>query len=104
MDDGHKVKNTANKTTIAIRSIPAQHRFILTGTPVQNNLRVRAYNFYTYCHFNVRVRVEMNCLFYNLKEMWALFDFVCQGELLGTSKSFKQQYEKPIVRVSLCWD
>ena len=32
--------------------------------------------------------------------MWALFDFVCQGQLLGTSKSFKQEYENPIVRVS----
>ena len=32
--------------------------------------------------------------------MWALFDFVCEGRLLGTSRTFKQQYEDPIVRVS----
>ncbi len=37
-----------------------------------------------------------------LQEMWALFDFVCQGQLLGTSRSFKQEYENPIVRVSFC--
>ena len=70
LDEGHKVKNTSNKTTIAIRAIPAKNHFILTGTPIQNNLR----------------------------EMWALFDYVCQGQLLGTSKSFKQEYENPIVR------
>ncbi|XP_028400404.1 DNA excision repair protein ERCC-6-like [Dendronephthya gigantea] len=70
LDEGHKIKNTANKTTIAIRAIPAANHFILTGTPVQNNL----------------------------KEMWALFDFVCQGQLLGTSRSFKKEYEQPIVR------
>ena len=32
--------------------------------------------------------------------MWALFDFACEGKLLGTSRTFKQQYENPIVRVS----
>ncbi|CAB4043227.1 DNA excision repair ERCC-6-like, partial [Paramuricea clavata] len=39
LDEGHKIKNTANKTTIAIRAIPANNHFILTGTPIQNNLR-----------------------------------------------------------------
>ena len=32
--------------------------------------------------------------------MWALFDFACEGKLLGTSRTFKQEYENPIVRVS----
>ena len=33
--------------------------------------------------------------------MWALFDFACEGKLLGTSRTFKKEYEDPIVRVSL---
>ncbi|XP_027044335.1 DNA excision repair protein ERCC-6-like, partial [Pocillopora damicornis] len=31
-------------------------------------------------------------------EMWALFDFACEGKLLGTSRTFKKEYEDPIVR------
>uniref|UniRef100_A0A3Q4GTZ2 Excision repair cross-complementation group 6-like n=1 Tax=Neolamprologus brichardi TaxID=32507 RepID=A0A3Q4GTZ2_NEOBR len=46
------------------------NRVLLTGTPVQNNLR----------------------------EMWALFDFACQGTLLGMAKTFKAEYENPITR------
>ncbi|KAE8292563.1 DNA excision repair protein ERCC-6-like [Larimichthys crocea] len=30
--------------------------------------------------------------------MWALFDFACQGTLLGTAKTFKAEYENPITR------
>lgn len=70
LDEGHKIKNTATKTAKNLRLIPAKHHFILTGTPVQNNLR----------------------------EMWALFDFACEGKLLGTSRTFKKEYEDPIVR------
>ncbi|XP_078692407.1 DNA excision repair protein ERCC-6-like [Branchiostoma floridae x Branchiostoma belcheri] len=69
LDEGHKIKNPT-KTTKACHAIPARNRFILTGTPIQNNLR----------------------------EMWALFDFVSQGTLLGTAKTFKMEYENPITR------
>lgn len=40
LDEGHKIKNTATKTSKNLRAIPAKYHFILTGTPVQNNLRV----------------------------------------------------------------
>ncbi|XP_009966520.3 DNA excision repair protein ERCC-6-like [Tyto alba] len=30
--------------------------------------------------------------------MWSLFDFACQGTLLGTAKTFKMEYENPITR------
>uniref|UniRef100_A0A8C0ARC7 ERCC excision repair 6 like, spindle assembly checkpoint helicase n=2 Tax=Buteo TaxID=30396 RepID=A0A8C0ARC7_9AVES len=30
--------------------------------------------------------------------MWSLFDFACQGSLLGTAKTFKMEYENPITR------
>ncbi|KAK0138827.1 DNA excision repair protein ERCC-6-like [Merluccius polli] len=70
LDEAHKIKTTSTKTAKSAHAIPAQNRLLLTGTPVQNNLR----------------------------EMWALFDFACQGALLGTSKTFKSEYENPITR------
>ncbi|XP_051974251.1 DNA excision repair protein ERCC-6-like [Xyrauchen texanus] len=70
LDEAHKIKTSSTKTAKSAHAIPAKNRMLLTGTPVQNNLR----------------------------EMWALFDFACQGSLLGTSKTFKTEYENPITR------
>ncbi|KAL4223042.1 DNA excision repair protein ERCC-6-like [Mactra antiquata] len=69
LDEGHKIKNPT-KTSKGVHAIPARNRIILTGTPVQNNL----------------------------KELWSLFDFVHQGTLLGNQKTFKMAYENPITR------
>uniref|UniRef100_A0A3P8U357 Excision repair cross-complementation group 6-like n=1 Tax=Amphiprion percula TaxID=161767 RepID=A0A3P8U357_AMPPE len=70
LDEAHKIKNTGTKTAKSVYAIRSKNRVLLTGTPVQNNLR----------------------------EMWALFDFACQGALLGTAKTFKAEYENPITR------
>ncbi|XP_021403465.2 DNA excision repair protein ERCC-6-like [Lonchura striata] len=70
LDEAHKIKCPSNKTTKCVYAIPAHYRILLTGTPVQNNLR----------------------------ELWSLFDFACQGSLLGTAKTFKMEYENPITR------
>ncbi|XP_041069628.1 DNA excision repair protein ERCC-6-like [Carcharodon carcharias] len=70
LDEAHKVKSKSTKTTKCASAIPAKHRVLLTGTPVQNNLQ----------------------------ELWAMFDFACQGSLLGTAKTFKMEYENPITR------
>lgn len=70
LDEGHKIKTSSTKTAKSAHAIPAHFRMVLTGTPVQNNL----------------------------KEIWALFDFVCEGSLLGTSKTFKMEYENPITK------
>uniref|UniRef100_A0A4W6DWU8 DNA excision repair protein ERCC-6-like n=1 Tax=Lates calcarifer TaxID=8187 RepID=A0A4W6DWU8_LATCA len=70
LDEAHKIKTTTTKTAKSAYAIPSKNRVLLTGTPVQNNL----------------------------KEMWALFDFACQGTLLGTAKTFKTEYENPITR------
>uniref|UniRef100_A0A8C4QY12 Helicase ATP-binding domain-containing protein n=1 Tax=Eptatretus burgeri TaxID=7764 RepID=A0A8C4QY12_EPTBU len=70
LDEGHKIKNSSSKTAKAVRAIPSKFRIALTGTPIQNNLQ----------------------------EMWALVDFVCQGSLLGTLKTFKMEYDDPISR------
>ncbi|XP_060593445.1 DNA excision repair protein ERCC-6-like, partial [Ruditapes philippinarum] len=69
LDEGHKIKNPT-KTSKGVHAIPAHNRIILTGTPVQNNL----------------------------KELWSLFDFVHQGSLLGLQKTFKMEFENPITR------
>ncbi|CAI5682581.1 DNA excision repair protein ERCC-6-like isoform X1 [Oreochromis niloticus] len=70
LDEAHKIKSTTTKTAKSAYAIPSKNRVLLTGTPVQNNLR----------------------------EMWALFDFACQGTLLGTAKTFKAEYENSITR------
>ncbi|XP_062997774.1 DNA excision repair protein ERCC-6-like [Elgaria multicarinata webbii] len=70
LDEAHKIKTPSAKTTKSVHAIPSRNRILLTGTPVQNNL----------------------------KELWALFDFACQGSLLGTMKTFKMEYENPITR------
>jgi len=58
-DEAQSIKNPGTKQTLAIKKIPSQVRFILTGTPVENRLL----------------------------DLWSLFDFVAPG-LLGTSKAF----------------
>uniref|UniRef100_A0A8C5E8C9 DNA excision repair protein ERCC-6-like n=1 Tax=Gouania willdenowi TaxID=441366 RepID=A0A8C5E8C9_GOUWI len=70
LDEAHKIKTSTTKTAKSASAIPSQHRVLLTGTPVQNNLQ----------------------------ELWALFNFACQGTLLGTAKTFKAEYENPITR------
>ncbi|XP_067932031.1 DNA excision repair protein ERCC-6-like isoform X3 [Watersipora subatra] len=69
LDEGHKIKNPT-KTSKGVHLIAAKHRIILTGTPIQNNL----------------------------KEMWALFDWTHHGMLLGTARTFQMEYNKPITR------
>lgn len=39
LDEAHKIKNPT-KTTRSLHEIPARVRLCITGTPVQNNLRV----------------------------------------------------------------
>ena len=72
LDEGHLIKNPSCQVSKILRDIPAEHRIILSGTPVQNNLR----------------------------EFWTLFDFISQGVLFGTSREFKEQFENDIVKVS----
>ncbi|EKX50291.1 hypothetical protein GUITHDRAFT_46943, partial [Guillardia theta CCMP2712] len=66
-DEGHKLKNPSIQTSKKLRTIPADHRLLLTGTPVQNNL----------------------------DELWALLDFAVPG-LLPPQQEFKAHYSRPI--------
>lgn len=38
LDEGHKVKNHKSAVSASLQNISAQHRLLLTGTPLQNNL------------------------------------------------------------------
>ncbi|KAL1131031.1 hypothetical protein AAG570_012268 [Ranatra chinensis] len=68
LDEGHIIKNGKTKVSIAIKQLNANHRLILSGTPIQNNVL----------------------------ELWSLFDFLMPG-FLGTEKQFNARYSKPIL-------
>lgn len=38
LDEGHRIKNKATHVSSALQALSAEHRLILTGTPLQNNL------------------------------------------------------------------
>ncbi|KAK4264709.1 hypothetical protein QN277_025847 [Acacia crassicarpa] len=69
LDEGHLIKNPSTQRAKSLLEIPSAHRIIISGTPLQNNL----------------------------KELWALFNFCCP-ELLGDKKWFKENYESAILR------
>ncbi|MCJ1313225.1 TATA-binding protein-associated factor mot1 [Agyrium rufum] len=67
LDEGHLIKNPRTKTTIAVKRVSSNHRLILSGTPIQNNVL----------------------------ELWSLFDFLMPG-FLGSEKLFQDRFSKPI--------
>ncbi|NXV91189.1 RA54B protein, partial [Calonectris borealis] len=68
-DEGHRLKNSSIKTTMALTSLSCERRIILTGTPIQNDLQ----------------------------EFYALIEFVNPG-ILGSLSTYRKIYEEPIVR------
>lgn len=68
LDEGHIIKNGKTKSSKAIKTLKANHRLILSGTPIQNNVL----------------------------ELWSLFDFLMPG-FLGTEKQFMMRYSRPIL-------
>ncbi|XP_050515682.1 TATA-binding protein-associated factor 172 isoform X1 [Diabrotica virgifera virgifera] len=68
LDEGHVIKNGKTRTSVAIKALVANHRLILSGTPIQNNVL----------------------------ELWSLFDFLMPG-FLGTEKQFTARYSRPIL-------
>jgi SNF2 family DNA or RNA helicase len=73
LDEGHKIKDPSKKTSKAIMNIAGKMKVVLTGTPIMNNLG----------------------------ELWALFNYCCDSQLLGDRKIFKQNFEDVIVRVRI---
>lgn len=68
LDEAQYIKNHATKLAKAVKRVPADHRFALTGTPIENRL----------------------------SELWSIFDFLMPG-LLGTYAKFREKYEQPIM-------
>ncbi|WVQ99889.1 hypothetical protein IAU59_007032 [Kwoniella sp. CBS 9459] len=68
LDEGHIIKNAKTKLSVAVKQIQAQHRLLLSGTPIQNNVL----------------------------ELWSLFDFLMPG-FLGNERVFNERFSKPIL-------
>lgn len=67
LDEGHKIRNPDAAVTAACKQLPAFHRLILSGTPIQNSL----------------------------VELWCLFDFIYPGKL-GNRNVFEDEFAYPI--------
>lgn len=67
LDEGHKIRNPNSEVSLYCKQVKTPHRIILSGTPIQNNL----------------------------KELWSLFDFVFPARL-GTLPVFENQFAIPI--------
>eukprot|EP00835_Amoeboradix_gromovi_P000193 NODE_7_length_48057_cov_0.322240.p1 type:complete len:1447 gc:universal NODE_7_length_48057_cov_0.322240:40324-44664(+) len=63
LDEGHVIRNSKTKITKACKLIKANHRLILSGTPIQNQIQ----------------------------ELWSLFDFLMPG-FLGSEAQFNSRY------------
>ncbi|XP_011875667.1 PREDICTED: DNA repair and recombination protein RAD54B-like isoform X3 [Vollenhovia emeryi] len=67
-DEGHRLKNSNVKAAKLLHGMDCRKRIILTGTPIQNDL----------------------------KEFYTLIDFINPG-ILGTPTEYKHYYEEPVV-------
>ena len=73
-DEAQYIKNNNTQNARAIKSIRADTKYALTGTPIENSL----------------------------SELWSIFDFIMPGYLYSYKK-FKEIYEMPIVRDENNW-
>ncbi|XP_054156083.1 DNA excision repair protein ERCC-6-like [Oppia nitens] len=67
LDEGHKIRNPLAQVTHTCKLFTTPHRLILSGSPIQNNLR----------------------------ELWSLFDFIYPGKL-GSLQVFTEHFSIPI--------
>ena len=69
LDEAQQIKNSAARTTQNVRSIPAERRIAMTGTPVENRL----------------------------SELWSIMEFLNPG-ILGSERGFRERFADPIER------
>jgi SNF2 family DNA or RNA helicase len=67
LDEAQHIKNEGSLGAKVVKQLIADHRFAVTGTPIENNLG----------------------------ELWSIFDFILPKHL-GSRSYFKQAFEKPI--------
>ncbi len=69
IDEAQFIKNDSSLNAKSVKRLRADHRFALTGTPIENSL----------------------------SELWSIFDFI-MPEYLGSHTKFVEFYEKPIMK------
>ncbi|MCH5267448.1 MAG: SNF2 helicase associated domain-containing protein [Lachnospiraceae bacterium] len=69
IDEAQFIKNPSSLGAKAVKTVTANHRFALTGTPIENTL----------------------------SELWSVFDFMMPG-FLRKYRNFSEEYEKPILK------
>jgi len=69
LDEAQHIKNPETQNAQAAFRLRTRHRFVLTGTPMENSLR----------------------------DLWSLMNFVVPG-YLGTRSDFRERYEKPLTK------
>ncbi|MEO6035570.1 MAG: DEAD/DEAH box helicase, partial [Verrucomicrobiota bacterium] len=69
LDEAQHIKNRQTQNAQAVKAIRAQHRLVLTGTPLENSVL----------------------------DLWSIFDFLMPG-YLGSAQDFRERYEIPISR------
>lgn len=67
LDEAQHIKNRSSLNAQSAKSLKADHRLVLTGTPLENSLL----------------------------DLWSIFDFLMPG-YLGTATDFRERYEIPI--------
>lgn len=63
IDEAHRIKNELSKLSVVVRSLSTEYRLLITGTPLQNNL----------------------------KELWALLNFLFP-EIFSSSEEFEEMF------------
>jgi superfamily II DNA or RNA helicase len=69
LDEAQHIKNRQTQNAVAVKSIRAAHKLVLTGTPLENSVL----------------------------DLWSLYDFLMPG-YLGTAQDFRERYEIPITK------
>eukprot|EP01054_Gregarina_sp_Poly1_P008831 Gregarina_sp_Poly_1__8830@NODE_530_length_7661_cov_56_450619_g420_i0_p1_GENE_NODE_530_length_7661_cov_56_450619_g420_i0NODE_530_length_7661_cov_56_450619_g420_i0_p1_ORF_typecomplete_len1175_score215_24SNF2_N/PF00176_23/4_6e63Helicase_C/PF00271_31/2_1e03Helicase_C/PF00271_31/2_7e17ERCC3_RAD25_C/PF16203_5/1_2e09ResIII/PF04851_15/9e08HDA23/PF11496_8/7_9e05_NODE_530_length_7661_cov_56_450619_g420_i022995823 len=72
LDEGQRIRNPDAQTTLAVKRLKVQHRILLTGSPIQNDLR----------------------------EFWSVVDFVSPGKF-GTLPVFMDNFAEPIMKAGV---
>lgn len=69
LDEAQHIKNRRTQNAQAVKAIRAEHRVVLTGTPLENSVQ----------------------------DLWSIFDFLMPG-YLGGARDFHERYEVPILK------
>ena len=69
LDEAQHIKNRQTQNAQAVKAVRGRHRFVLTGTPMENSVL----------------------------DLWSIFDFLMPG-YLGSARDFRERYEMPITR------